>query len=145
MVCPLLDLEGAAQQIPSGHALQHHGGGLLVADPVGHRHQAIRGHQPLLGIGAKGRCCVGDPVPDLEIVDPLADLQNLARRFEAGGEGEAGGGIETGSEIDVDEIEADGGLFQSSLPRTGLRDLNILVAQNVRPAGLVNAYRPCHR
>ena len=37
----LADLVGAVEQILHGHALEHHAGGLLVADIVGQLHGAV--------------------------------------------------------------------------------------------------------
>ena len=49
----LLDLEGAADEIFHRHALEHHGGGLLVVDIGRELHGAIGQHHPFRGVATE--------------------------------------------------------------------------------------------
>jgi hypothetical protein len=49
-VVALLHAIGSPQEIFHGHALEHHAGGLLVADLVRQLHRSLRRQQPLGGI-----------------------------------------------------------------------------------------------
>src|SRR5581483_8833771 len=59
----LLHLEGAGKQIFDRHALEHHRGGLLVADALRQLHRAVGGQQPLRRIAAERRH-IADAITD---------------------------------------------------------------------------------
>ncbi len=67
------------------HALEHHGGGLLVADIRRQLDRAIGRHKALGGVAA-GTVDVGDAVAALEFGDAGADLDHLAGGLIAGHE-----------------------------------------------------------
>ena len=82
---PLLHLVGAVNQVLHGHALEHHAGGLLVADIVGQLHRAI-GVEHALGRIAAERSDIGDAVADFEVGHAGADRDHLAGALVAGDE-----------------------------------------------------------
>ena len=68
-----------------GHALEHHGGGLLVADVVGKLHQRAPPALPFGRIAAE-RTDKADAVTDLDVGDAGADRDHFAGAFIAGDE-----------------------------------------------------------
>ena len=56
---------GAANQVPSGHALEHHRRRLLIGDARGNRDQAVGRHHPLIGISTERSAGIGDAVAGL--------------------------------------------------------------------------------
>ncbi len=94
----------------------------------------------LLGVGAERRG-VGDAVAGLEILDALADGDDLAGPFVAGREGPRRRRIEAGAIIDVEIIDADRVMAHARFPGPGRRDLDILQAHDVGRPGLVDANR----
>src|SRR5262249_44353715 len=141
----LLDLEGAAHEIFHGHALEHHRGGLLVADIVRELYGAVGRHNPLRGVTA-GTADIGDAVAALELVHVRADRYDLAGGFIAGDERQAARcRIEADAEVHVDEIDAAGVLLDAQLARSRSGNVDLFVGQNLGPADLVHAYRSNHR
>ena len=137
-----LHLEGAAQQILGGEALQHHGGAHLVGDIFGQLDQKLRVDQPLFRIAA-GHGRIGHAVADLERIDALADGDHLARALVAGREGKLGG-IGALAKIDLDEIQTNGVMADLDLAAPGRRHGDLLHLQDFRAAGLVHADRSGH-
>ncbi len=78
------DPVGRAQQVLDRHPLQHHAGGLSVADRLGELDQAMRRNQPLLGVGTGRQAGVSDPVADGNFVDTGADRHNRSGTLHSG-------------------------------------------------------------
>src|ERR1700722_8169031 len=97
---------GATDQIPGGHAFEHHRRGLLVADAVGNRDQPIRREYPLFAIGAERPAGIGDAVAGLEIADARPDLFDNSGAFAAEPARQRHG-IEAAALVGVDEVESD--------------------------------------
>ncbi len=133
----------APQQVVGGHALEHHGRRDLVAHTVGHLDEAIRRHQPHLGVGAHRRRGVSDAIAGAQFRHPVADRLDHTARFEPRGEWQLGW-IEPDTEVDIDEIEPDGAVAQAHLSGTGLRDAHLLPLQDLGATGLVYSYRGRH-
>ncbi len=68
------DLMGAADQIPGGHALQHHRRCLLIGDAGRERHQPIGRHDPRFGIGSDRAAGIGDAVARFQVADTRSNL-----------------------------------------------------------------------
>ena len=110
-------LVGAAQQVFGRHALQHHGRRLLVGNGVGYLHQAVGRNDAPLGIGT-GADRISDAVARLQADHALTHFFHDACALAAGDQRQAARcRIETGAIINVDEIEADGGVTDENLPR----------------------------
>ena len=99
------DLERPAQEIFRRHALQHDRCGGLVVDRVGDLHGLVRRDHDLFGIAA-GDAVIGDAVADLEPVRAGPDGGDDAGAFLAESEGHLRRLVDTGPEIDVDEVDA---------------------------------------
>ncbi len=125
---------GAADQVPGGHALQHHRRGLLVADAVRQWHEPVGRHDPRITVGAERSAGVGDTVAWFQIVDPGPDLLDDPGRLgtEAARQWHR---VKPAALIGVDVVEADRGMSQPNLSLAGLADLNLLPLQNLGPAG----------
>jgi len=65
-------------------------------------------------------------------------LPSLARARYTWGEGQGGRGIDPLSEVDVDEVDADGGGPDADLPFPGLPDLHLLPSQHLGAAQLMD-------
>ena len=143
-VHPPLDLEGAPYQVFHRHALEHHGGGLLVVDIGREFYRAIGRHHPLRGIAA-GTADIGDTVAALEFAHAGADLHDLAGGFIAGDERQATRRrVEAHAEVHVDEIDAAGVLLDADLAGARRRHVDLFIGQNLGPTDLVHAYRSNH-
>jgi len=68
---------GLPQQKLGGEALEHHRRGGLERNRLGQFHQVLDVDVALLGVGAEGGN-VGDAVAGLEVLDALADRDDLA-------------------------------------------------------------------
>ena len=137
-VSPALTLVGAADEVLRGHALEHHRGCGVEVDGVGEMDQAVRGDDAGGGVGADRAAGIGDAVAGFDGGDVVADGHDGAGAFHAGGGGE-GGFIEAGAEIDVDIVEADGGVFDEGFAGTGVRRGDVLPFHHLRAAGRVEA------
>ena len=135
---------GPPQQVLRGEALEHHCGCGLVGDGVGQVDHTLGVDHDLLGIGAGG-AGIGDALADTEIGDALTERIDHARALLAEGEGERGRLVSAGAEIDVDEVDTDGGLADADLARTRLRRGHVLVGHRLGPAILVHPDRLGHR
>jgi hypothetical protein len=60
-----------AHQKLRGHAFEHHGGALLVAEAIGKLDEDLGRNDALLRIGAGAAACIGDTVSDGQISNPL--------------------------------------------------------------------------
>ena len=126
------------QQVLGGHALEHHRRGLAVVDAVGELDQPFCGHEAGLRIGPR-RPGVGDAGAGGEIIDAVADGLDDARRLHADGRRKRRQRIEPGAVVDVDEVEADGGVPDTRLAGAGIADRDLLPDHLLGAAGLVNA------
>jgi hypothetical protein len=140
----LVHPEGPADQVLHGHALEHHRCRLEVGDAVRQLDQPVGRHDPGFGIGAGRRGGVGHAVARLEVIDSLADRFDPAGGLHADGRRQRRQGVEAGAVVDVDEVQADGGLFQADFARAGCADLDGFPGQDLRAAGLVDADRVRH-
>ena len=129
---------GLADQILRGQAFQHHGRCSLVIDAVRHLEQTIRRDHPRLGIGAHRRIAIGDAVAGLEVSDARADILDHAGALAAEPTRQLHR-VETGAIVDIDEVEADGGVADARLARARLADLDLLPDQNIGGTGFVKA------
>ncbi len=100
-----LYLIGPADQIFRRHALEHHGGSLIVGDPFRELDDTARRHDAVFGIGAGRAGGIGDPVANPDVFDAGADGFDRARGFHADSGGERKR-VETASVIYVDIIQA---------------------------------------
>ena len=140
----LLDLEGAPHQVFGRHALEHHAGGLVVADIGRHRHGAI-GRNEALGRIAPEREHRRDPVADLDVGHAGADRDHIARAFIAGDERVAARRrIGALAKVGVDVVDADRALLDADLVRPRRREVDILEGQDLGTAGFVHTYRRNH-
>jgi len=69
---------------------------------------------------------------------PFFPLPSLARARYTWGEGHGARGINPLSEVDVDEVDADGGGPDADLPFPGLPDLHLLPSQHLGAAQLMD-------
>src|SRR4029077_2978953 len=83
---------------------------------------------------------IGDAIAGVKIGDTGSYRDNFARSFIAGNERQAWRLVETGAEIDVDEVEAYGMLADSNLARRGSCDVDVLVYQGFRTPHLVHPH-----
>ncbi len=135
---------GAPQQVLSGHALQHHGGGGALVDGVGQRHHPVGGDQSDFGVSADRRTGVGHPVAGLEFGHALADRFHPPRAFHAQRPGQRRQRIQAGTVIDIDVVEPDGGMAHPELAGAGIADLDFFPAQDFGTTVLMNADRSRH-
>ena len=120
-VVALLHLVGTPQQVLHRHALEHHAGGLFVADLVRQLHRPVGWQQPLGRIGPERRH-IADAIADLDVADPGPDGDDFARPLIAGDERQPDRrGIHAAAEIGVDEIDAAGVVFDLDLTGTRRR------------------------
>ena len=80
-----LHLEGAVEQIFGGHALEHHTGGLLIADGGGYLHGAFCRQKTFRRITPE-RADIADTITDLDVGYPGSDRGHLSSAFIAGHE-----------------------------------------------------------
>ena len=127
-----LDLVGLPDEVLGRHALEHHRGRLLIGDAVRQHDQAIRRHDPLLGIGAVGAARIGDAVADLHVGDARADRLDHAGRLrpEAAWQG---GRVDARPHIGIDVVEADRRVPDTGFARPGLADVDLLPDENLGP------------
>ncbi len=133
---PRADLERAQQQIFDGDALEKAGRRRPVVDAVGEPDHAVGRDQAIFGIGAGGSVLIDDAVADLERGHPLAQLVDHAGGFRPRREGQLGALVDAGAVVDVDEIDADGGVAQAHLAGGGLRHGHLDPLHHFRSAEL---------
>src|SRR5581483_7095126 len=81
---------------------------------------------------------IGDAVARPYFGHARADRFDEAGRLHADDMRKAGQGIAAGSEMDVGEIEPNGGVAHAGFAWARLADVDLFVAQLFRPTGLVN-------
>ena len=135
----LFDPEGAAQKILRGHALQHAGGRHFIADIGGQLDQLFGGHIVGFGVGADGAGAIADAIARLVAGDALAH-----RFHDTGGfrpqTRRHGQRIKSAAMVDINEIDADGGVMHAHLAGAGRGQVKILVFQDFGAAGFFDAY-----
>ena len=132
-----LEWKGGGREVLRGDALEHHGGALLRAHPIGQRHQPVGGSQRVLRVRAQ----------DVDRRHAVA----RSHRGDAGAHGLDRAGcfgaerpgkrelVEPGPLVDLDEVEPDGLDPQQRLPRAGRWTLELVQAEHAGIARLVNA------
>lgn len=138
-VAPLNQV-GVLDEIVRGHALEEHGGGGLEADVVGQRHQPGGVHDGPLGIRA-GNLHPADPVPDCDVVDAGADVDDRAGALGARGEGQREA-VAAFAVIDVEEVDPGRGDLHDRLARTRPRLVHLGLPQHLGTAHFVHLNRP---
>ena len=135
---------GLAQQVLRGQALEHDGRRLFVADGLGQLHQMPCRQRVVLAIRAKRAGGVGHAVTDLQAADTLADRFDLASPFGAQTGRQARRHVETAAEIGIDEIQADGVVAYSNLPRSRRRDRRVYLFEDFGATVLAELYALRH-
>ena len=120
----LPDPVGLADQIAHGHALEHHRGRGLVRNVARDLDDPLGRDQPFLGIGAERRGRVGHPVARLETGHAAAERLDHARPLHAERQ-RKGQRVEPAAVVDVDIVEADGGMADADLALAGVADLDL--------------------
>ena len=136
---PLPTLKVRLTQVLHRHALEHHAGGLFVADVVRQLDRAV-GIEHALGRVAAERPDIGDAVADFEVGHAGADCDHFAGALVAGDERHRRRRITAVAEIAVDEIDAGGMRFDLDLALAWRRDGDVLESQNFGTAGFMNAH-----
>ncbi len=129
----------APQQVVGRHAAQHHRGGGALLDVVRQLHQARGRHDAGLGIGPGRRRGIGHPVAFLEGRHPFPHVLHHARGLHAQAARQGRQRVESGAEVDVDEVQAHGGLAQAHLAGSGFTHLDGFPAHDLGAAGLVDS------
>jgi hypothetical protein len=138
----LLHPVGGGDQVMHGEALQEHRGGLLLADALGQLDHALGGREAHLAVGP-GQAGVADAVALLQALDARADGIDHAGRLVARHARQLHG-VEPGALVDVDEVDADGGVPQAHLAGAGLADRDVLVDHDLGTALRVVSDCFCH-
>jgi hypothetical protein len=115
---------------------------LLGGDGVRQLHHPVCVDQTELGITAE-RSAISDPVANLYIADVRTDGFDHSGGLDTRREGIILL-IESGSVIDVDEVEARGFLAEPDLAGAGIANFHLLPLENFGPAGLVDSDRVRH-
>ena len=110
---------GGIHQKMHCQALEQTTGSLFVGNDIRQYDEAIGLDQPVFGVSTVATD-IGDAIARLHIAHAFAHRFHHARGFSAGGERLRRPGIEAAAEIDVDEIDADGGMTQQHLAGAGL-------------------------
>ena len=131
-----LDREGFLDQVLHRHALQHHRRALLERQGVGEFHQLLGGHHARFRIGTLRAAGVGDAIASLDVGDAAAYCLDDAGTFSAQA-GRQGGGVQAGTEIDVDEIQADGVVLDARLAGAWVANGNVFPFEDFGAAGLM--------
>ncbi len=143
IVSPGLHLVRAADQVPRGHALQHHRRALLVGDAVGQFHQSVGRHDARLAIGAERSAGIGDAVARLQVGDAGPDLLDNACSLGAEPARQRHR-VEAAALVGVDVVEPDRRVTQADLALAGFADFDLLPLQDLGPAGLRETDRLHH-
>ena len=110
-----LQRERRSRQIVRRHALQHHRGGCMGIDSVGHSDELGFGNDCVLRVRSRGHC-PGDAIARTPVDDTFSDALDDARSFHARRERQRHF-VETCAMIDVDEVHAGCvELYQTPLP-----------------------------
>jgi hypothetical protein len=78
------DVKGAAQQILHRHPLQHHPGGLLIADSIGQFDQPMSRDQSFFSVCARRQSSISNALSRKKFFDTLTDSLNDSRPFHTG-------------------------------------------------------------
>ena len=137
-----LDSVGTADQVLHRHAFQHERCRLLVADAIGNFDHAVGRHIAGLAVRAN-QSGVRNPIALLESAHAGAHRVDNPRSLVARHGGQLHR-IQARALIGVDEIDADRGVPDADLPRSGFADVDVLKLQDVRSACLVKTHCFCH-
>jgi hypothetical protein len=105
----------AVQEIFRGHPFQHQRGGALGVDVVGQHDDMSCGQRAHADIGARRDAGVGHAIAGQQVRDAVADVQNLAGGFHAGRRRWLDEAVLARAHIDVDVVDADGGVADADL------------------------------
>src|SRR5258708_1557372 len=94
-------------------------------------------------IGAQGAAGIGNAITWLDVADARAGLLDYAGGLDAE-TARQWRGIETSPDVDVDEVETDGGVADARFAWTRFAHRDLLPHQDVGSAGLVEANRLGH-
>ena len=130
------DFVCAPQQVMRGEPLEHERRRLLVADAARHLDETLRGDVAQIGITAGLSEHVGDTVTHPEAAHATTDRRDRARGLAAETTGQRHG-VEPDAVVDVDVIEADGGMAHQHLTGRRQTRIEILEDQRLGTAGLV--------
>ncbi|MNZ16729.1 hypothetical protein D3C78_337090 [compost metagenome] len=136
-----LEVIDAAHQVRRGQAAHGHGRGGLEGDGLRQLDQR-RGRDQTLGrVGAEGveEAGVGDAIAHRHVGDALAHRFHHAGGFHAHAVGQRDR-VGAVAEIGIGVVQAHRHLAQAHLPRAGLADLGVLVAQHLGATGLMETY-----
>src|SRR5665213_1143340 len=134
---------GAADEVPGGHALEHHRRGFAVGNAVGNRDQPVGRHHPLLAVGAERSAGIGDAVARLQPGDPGPDLLDDAAALAAEPARQRHR-VKPAALIGVDIVETDRLVLEPHLAGARLVDADLLPGKHVRAAGLLETDRLHH-
>jgi hypothetical protein len=126
-----------AGQVMGGHPLQHHAGGLLAGDAIGHRRQLRRLDDGIFGITA-GRHGKGHAVAGLYLGHIRAHGLDHTRPLTPQRERQLAG-IGAHPVVDVDEVEANRLQPHQRLPGSRLGNRYLLQPQDLWPAEFMDA------
>ena len=133
---PGLERKGGVRQVVRGHALQHGGGGLLHAQPLGNLDQLRGGNQRVLGITAH-HADRGNRIAGREARHARAQFLHRARGLAARSQRQSSL-VDALAEVDFDEVDPDSLNADQNLARSRLRDGQLGKLQNLWSAGLMN-------
>ena len=129
--------ERALDQVPHGHALQHHGGGRIKTDRIRQLHQTARRHHAHIRIRTRRSASIGNSIARFDVFDVRAHRFDHARAFHAqrGGQRHR---IKPGAMISIDVVQADGGIAHANFARSGLSNVDFFPAHDFGAAGFMD-------
>ena len=113
--------------------------------PSGSLTSGAAGDQAFGAIGAErvDKAGVGDAIADGNFGHAGPDRLDHARGLDAHA-GRQRHRVQTSAEVGVGEVQADCLMAQADLSRTGLAHFDVLIAQDLRTAGFMEAHCFCH-
>ena len=140
---PSLDRIDAPQEVLRGAALEHHGGRLLVGDPVREPDEPGRIDHPLFGIAAQAHA-IGHPVADAHLRHRVTHRLHDTGAFVTDDGRHRRDRVQPGAVIHVDEIEPDRRLPDQRLSCARCPGVHLVPAQHFGSTVLVNTNRSRH-
>ena len=119
-----------------GHALEHGGGRVLHAQPLGNLDQLRGGNQSVLSVTAD-HAGGGDRIPGRKSRHARSQFLDRARGFAARNKGQCGL-VDALAEVNFDEVDPGGLNANQDLARPRLRNGQIVQLQNFRSARGMN-------
>src|SRR5436309_5173229 len=120
----------------SGHALQHGGCCLLLADAVREAHQLLGGHGRIFSVTAE-YVGVSNAVAGLQRLHLAANLTDSSRGLLAVNE-RKGRGIASFTEVNINKVHAYGRNLDHGFIRFGSGNRDVNKRKGLRPAGLLD-------